>query len=29
MRLRDGAIVEATAFFDTIEFNEFWARVSP
>ena len=29
LRLRDGAIVEATAFFDTIEFNEFWSRVSP
>ena len=28
LRLRDGAIVEATAFFDTIEFNEFWSRVS-
>jgi len=27
--LRDGAIVEATAFFDTVECNEFWARVSP
>lgn len=29
LRLHDGAIVEATAFFDTIEFNEFWSRVSP
>jgi uncharacterized protein len=29
LRLRDGVIVAATAFFDTLEFNEFWSRVSP
>ena len=29
MRMKDGAIVEAVAFFDTVEFNDFWARVKP
>lgn len=29
MRMKDGAIVEAVAFFDTIEFNDFWTRVKP
>jgi ketosteroid isomerase-like protein len=29
MRISDGAIVEVTAFFDTIEFTELWTRVSP
>lgn len=29
LRVRDGAIIEATAFFDTIEFTDFWNRVSP
>jgi uncharacterized protein len=29
LRLREGAIVEAVAFFDSIEFNDFWARVEP
>ena len=28
-RLRDGAIVEAIAFFDTLEFTDLWTRVSP
>jgi ketosteroid isomerase-like protein len=27
--LRDGRIVRASAFFDAIAFNDFWARVSP
>jgi ketosteroid isomerase-like protein len=27
--MRDGQIVEATAFFDSIEFNDFWTRVTP
>lgn len=27
--LRDGRIVRASAFFDAIEFNDLWARVSP
>jgi uncharacterized protein len=29
MRLQDGAVVEVIAFFDTIEFTDFWTRVSP
>jgi ketosteroid isomerase-like protein len=29
LRMRDGQIVEATAFFDSIEFNDFWTRVTP
>ena len=28
-RIRDGRIVEATAFFDSLEFNELWTRVTP
>jgi uncharacterized protein len=27
--MQEGAIVEAVAFFDSIEFNDFWARVEP
>jgi uncharacterized protein len=29
MRLRDKKIVEVTAFFDTIEFTDFWTRIKP
>jgi hypothetical protein len=29
VELREGRIVNATAFFDSIEFNAFWRRVSP
>jgi uncharacterized protein len=29
LRMHEGAIVEAVAFFDSIEFNDFWARVEP
>ena len=29
LRMREGAVVEAVAFFDSIEFNDFWARVQP
>ena len=29
MRLADGVIVEVIAFFDTIEFTDFWNRVDP
>jgi ketosteroid isomerase-like protein len=29
LRLRDGKIVEAIAFFDTIEFTDFWERITP
>jgi uncharacterized protein len=27
--MRDGRVVKASAFFDSIEFNEFWQRVAP
>jgi uncharacterized protein len=29
LRMRDGKIVDATAFFDTVEFNDFWNRIKP
>jgi uncharacterized protein len=29
MKMRDGKIVDATAFFDTVEFNDFWTRIKP
>jgi ketosteroid isomerase-like protein len=29
MRMLDGKIVDATAFFDTVEFNDFWTRIKP
>lgn len=29
LRVRDGAVVEAVAFFDSVEFNDLWARLSP
>jgi uncharacterized protein len=29
LAMRDGRIVEATAFFDSLEFNELWTRVTP
>ena len=29
MELRDGRVIHASAFFDSIEFNDFWARVAP
>jgi ketosteroid isomerase-like protein len=29
MRFREGLVVEATAFFDSIAFNELWSEVSP
>jgi uncharacterized protein len=29
LKFKDGKIVKATAFFDSIAFNEFWARVTP
>lgn len=29
MKMRDGKIVEAVAFFDTIEFTDLWRRVEP
>jgi len=27
--MRDGKIVEVIAFFDTIEFTDFWTRIKP
>jgi ketosteroid isomerase-like protein len=29
MRLRDGKVVDGTAFYDSISFNELWTRVQP
>ena len=29
LRMRDGQIVEATAFFDSVEFNDLWTRIAP
>jgi ketosteroid isomerase-like protein len=29
MRLRDGKVIDGTAFYDSISFNELWDRVEP
>jgi len=29
MQMRDGKIVNVVAFFDTVEFNDFWTRIKP
>ena len=29
MQMRDGKIVNVVAFFDTIEFTDFWTRIKP
>jgi uncharacterized protein len=29
MRMQDGLVVDGTAFYDSISFNELWARVQP
>jgi len=29
MRFREGLVVEATAFFDSIAFDELWSEVTP
>jgi len=29
MRMRDERIVEAIAFFDTVEFTDLWSRIKP
>ena len=29
MTLRDGRVIDGTAFYDSISFNELWARVQP
>jgi hypothetical protein len=29
MKLRDSRVIHGTAFYDSISFNELWARVQP
>jgi uncharacterized protein len=29
LRMKDGKIVDVVAFFDTIEFTDFWTRITP
>jgi len=29
MKMRDGRVIDGTAFYDSISFNELWARVQP
>ncbi|HEX4386051.1 MAG TPA: hypothetical protein VH083_24000 [Myxococcales bacterium] len=29
MAMKDGLVVDGTAFYDSIAFNEFWDRVKP
>jgi uncharacterized protein len=29
MRMRDGLVVDGTAFYDSISFNDLWSRVQP
>ncbi|MEV0232001.1 hypothetical protein [Nonomuraea sp. NPDC050786] len=29
MRLRDGQVIDGTAFYDSIAFNHLWGRVAP
>jgi ketosteroid isomerase-like protein len=29
MRMRDGEVIDGTAFYDSISFNDLWARVEP
>ena len=29
MRLREGKVIDGTAFYDSISFNDLWARVKP
>ena len=29
LRMRDEKIVDAVAFYDSVDFNEFWSRVAP
>ena len=29
LQIKDGSIVKAIAFFDSVEFNDFWTRVQP
>jgi ketosteroid isomerase-like protein len=29
MKMRDGKVIDGTAFYDSISFNELWSRVQP
>jgi hypothetical protein len=29
MRMRDGLVIDGTAFYDSISFNDLWTRVAP
>jgi uncharacterized protein len=29
MRMRDGKVIDGTAFYDSLSFNDLWARVAP
>jgi uncharacterized protein len=29
VRMRDGQVIDGTAFYDSIAFNDLWARVTP
>jgi ketosteroid isomerase-like protein len=29
MRMRDGEVIDGTAFYDSIAFNDLWSRVEP
>jgi uncharacterized protein len=29
MRMRDGLVVDGTAFYDSVSFNDLWSRVQP
>jgi uncharacterized protein len=29
MKLRDGKVIDGTAFYDSISFNDLWTRVQP
>ena len=29
MRMRDGQVIDGTAFYDSFAFNDMWARVTP
>jgi uncharacterized protein len=29
MKMRDGQVVDGTAFYDSISFNDLWTRISP
>ena len=29
MRMRDGLVIDGTAFYDSIAFNDLWGRIQP